>query len=57
VAAFVTLLITDLVTSHLDVSGLSAWVLGTLIIWAASLLTGLLVAKWIYKRIAGERPA
>jgi hypothetical protein len=56
VGAFVTLLVTDLVSSNLDISGVSAWVLGTLIIWAASILTGLLLAKWIYERIAGDKP-
>jgi putative membrane protein len=56
IAAFVTLLVTDLVSSNLNVSGVSAWVLGTLIIWAASLLTGLIVGKRLYRRIAGSVP-
>jgi hypothetical protein len=53
IAAFVTLLVTDLVSSNLNISGVSAWILGTLIIWAASLLTALIVGKRLFRRIAG----
>jgi uncharacterized membrane protein YvlD (DUF360 family) len=53
VAAFVTLLITDLVSSNLDITGVETWVLGSLIIWAGGLLTGLLVGRRVYRRIAG----
>jgi uncharacterized membrane protein YvlD (DUF360 family) len=53
VGAFVTLLVTDLVSSNLNISGVSAWVLGTLIIWGASLLTALIVGRWLFRRIAG----
>jgi uncharacterized membrane protein YvlD (DUF360 family) len=54
---FVTLLVTEVLSVGLDVSGVSAWVLGTLILWAAALITGILVGKRIFNRIAGERPA
>ena len=53
VAAFVTLLGTDLASSNLDISGVSAWVLGTLFIWVASLLTSLIVGRRLFRRIAG----
>jgi hypothetical protein len=53
IAAFFTLLVTDLVSSNLNISGVSAWILGTLIVWGASLLTALIVGRWLFRRIAG----
>jgi uncharacterized membrane protein YvlD (DUF360 family) len=57
VAAFVTLLITDVVSDNLNISGIDTWILATLILWAASLLTSLLIGKRIYERISGQRAA
>ena len=57
VAAFVTLLITDLVSSGLDITGVSAWVFGSLIVWGAGILTALIVGKWLFNKIAGPRAA
>ena len=57
VAAFVTLLITDLVSSSIDITGVSAWVFGPLIIWGAGILTGLIVGRWLFRKIVGPRAA
>ena len=54
IAAFVALLVTDLITDDLEISGLGTWVLATVIVWIAGLLANLLLGRWLYRRIAGD---
>ena len=54
IAAFVALLVTDLITDDLEISGVGTWVLATVIVWIAGLLADLLLGRWLYRRIAGD---
>jgi hypothetical protein len=53
VTTFLALLITDLITDGLAISGLSTWVIATLIVWAATLIATLLL-PWILIRAGVE---
>lgn len=55
IAAFFTLLVTDLISDGIDIEGIGTWIVATLIVWAGALVTGLLFAKRITERIAGAR--
>jgi putative membrane protein len=57
IGAWVALLVTDLVSDGLDIEGLYAWVVGTLIVWGGMLLADLLVGRALIRRIAGPRAA
>lgn len=50
VTTLVGLLITTLVTDGLSISGASAWVMSTLIIWLCSLLAGFLLPMLLFKK-------
>jgi putative membrane protein len=52
-AAFVTLLITDLVSDSLDVEGIGTWVLASLIVWIGRIVADLLLAERILGRLLG----
>jgi hypothetical protein len=53
-AAFVALLVTDLITDDLEISGIGTWILATVIVWIAGVLANLLLGRWLYRRIAGD---
>ena len=55
VAAFVTLLVTDLVSDGLNIEGLSTWLIATLVVWAGAWIVGLLFAARLTRKIVGER--
>jgi len=54
IAAFVALLVTDLITDDLEISGIGTWILATVIVWIAGVLANLLLGRWLYRRIAGD---
>lgn len=54
-AAFVTLLVTDLLSDGLDIEGVGTWVIASLIVWGGGLVASLLVADRIMRRVVGER--
>jgi len=56
VASFVALVITAWVSDGLQISGGTTWLLATVIIWAASLLLGILLPLVVFKRWMAERP-
>lgn len=56
-ASFVALVITAWLSDGLQIDGVTAWVLATVIIWAASLLAGVLLPALVFKRWMAERPA
>jgi Flp pilus assembly protein TadB len=41
----------------LQIHGATAWLLATVIVWAAALLAGLLLPALVFKRWMAERPA
>jgi len=55
-ASFVALVITAWVSDGLQISGSTTWLLATVIIWAASLLLGILLPLLVFKRWMAERP-
>ena len=55
-ASFVALVITAWVSDGLQISGSTTWLLATVIIWAASLLLGILLPVVVFKRWMAERP-
>jgi putative membrane protein len=57
VVTFLGLLVTNLVSDGLSIEGLSTWVLGTVIVWLASLLATILLPIVLVKRKVEERRA
>ena len=54
IAAFIALVITAWLSDGLQISGTVTWLLATIIVWAASLLAGLLLPAIFVKRTAQE---
>jgi uncharacterized membrane protein YvlD (DUF360 family) len=57
IVTFVGLLVTDLVSDGLQVSGVSTWILATIIVWLAALIAGLILPLILVKRVAQDRRA
>lgn len=54
IAAFIALLITDLVSDNLNIEGLGTWVAATIIVWLGMVLANLLLARWLFRKITGR---
>ncbi len=52
--AFVTLLVTDLVSDGLDVEGIGTWIVASVIVWLGGLAFEFAFGDLIAKRIAGS---
>lgn len=55
VATFVALVVTAVVTDGLEIRGAAAWVLATVIVWAAALLAALLLPMFMFKHVLNAR--
>jgi putative membrane protein len=55
VAALAALIVTDVISDGLEIDGLSTWIVATLIVWAASLITTLLLPVFVFKSLRDER--
>ena len=55
VAAFVSLLITDILSDDLTIDGVTTWVLASLIVWIGAIVADLLLGRWLLRKIAGDR--
>jgi len=55
IITYVGLLVTDLFSDGLQITGLSTWVLATIIVWLAALLAELLLPLILVKRTAEDR--
>ena len=55
-ASFVALVLTAWLSDGLQIDGASTWLLATVIVWAASLLAGVLLPALVFKRWMAERP-
>lgn len=51
VTTFVGLLITDLISDGLSISGTSTWLFGTLIVWVFSLIGTILLPMLLFKKV------
>lgn len=56
-AAFVTLLVTDMVSDRLDVEGIGTWIVATLIVWVGQLAADLAVSQGLLDRLVDRRRA
>jgi putative membrane protein len=57
IITFVGLLVTGLVSDGLQITGLSTWVLATIIVWLAALIAGLILPLILVKRVMSDRRA
>lgn len=57
VTTFVALVVTNLVTDGLSISGVDTWVFATLIVWIVTMLATLLLPLIFVKRRVGDRRA
>ena len=55
ISTFVALVVTAIVSDGLRISGVATWLLATVIVWAASLLAGIVLPVTIFKRWLGQR--
>ena len=51
VTTFVGLLVTDIVSSGLSISGATTWILATLIVWLGALIAGILLPLVLFKNV------
>ncbi len=54
IGAFVALVVTNIVSDGLTISGVGTWIIATLIVWAGMLIAGLLFGAALFRRIAGD---
>jgi putative membrane protein len=55
IATLVSLIVTVLVTDGLSIDGVSGWILGTLVVWLASVLAGFILPLFGLKKFLDER--
>lgn len=55
VTTFVGLLITDYFSEGINISGVSNWLLASLIIWAAALVAGLILPLFLFRKTLEAR--
>ena len=59
VTTFVGLLITDVFSTGLTITGVSTWIFSTLVVWLCALLAGLILPLLVFKKVlnknAGEQ--
>jgi hypothetical protein len=56
-STFVALVVTTIVSDGLRISGVTTWLLATIIVWAASMLAGLVLPLTVFKHWLGQRRA
>jgi hypothetical protein len=54
IATLFALIVTDVLSDGLSISGFGTWVLATIIVWAASLLAGVLLPMVLFKKALGR---
>lgn len=55
VTTFVGLFITNLITDGLSISGLSTWVVATLIVWLFGVIASLVLPLFIFKEVISDK--
>lgn len=55
VTTLLALVITDLVSDGLSISGLTTWVLATIIVWLATMLASVLLPMFLFKELLEDR--
>jgi hypothetical protein len=54
IATLLALIVTDVLSDGLSISGVGTWVLATIIVWAATLLAGVLLPMVLFKKALGR---
>jgi hypothetical protein len=54
IATLFALIVTDVLSDGLSISGFGTWVLATIIVWVASLLAGVLLPMVLFKKALGR---
>jgi len=57
VTTLVGLIVVTLVSDGLQIEGLTAWVVGTLIVWLGGVLATLILPLFLFKKVRSERQA
>ncbi len=55
-ATLIALIVSDLLSDGLSISGATTWLLATLIVWVAALLAGVLLPMIMFKKALGRAP-
>jgi len=55
VTTFVGLLVTDTLSDGLNISGISTWIIASLIVWLCSLVAGLILPLVLFKKAVEKR--
>ncbi len=55
ITTFVGLLVTDLFLAGLSISGISTWILASLVVWLCALLAGILLPLILFKKALDQR--
>ncbi len=55
VAAFVSLLLTDLISDDLEIDGVRTLILASLIVWVGGIVADLLIGRWLLRKLVGDR--
>jgi putative membrane protein len=55
VTTLVALVITDLISDGLSISGLTTWILATIIVWLATMLASVLLPMFLFKELLENR--
>ena len=56
VTTLVSLVLTNWLTDGLNISGLTAWVLGPFVVWLAVLLAAVVLPLFLFKQLLSDRP-
>lgn len=55
VTTFVGLLVTDTLSDGLNISGISTWIMASLIVWLCALLAGVILPLFLFKKALDTR--
>ncbi len=55
VATFIGLLITDILSTGLHIRGVSTWIFATVIVWLATLVAGLILPLFLFRKALDAR--
>ncbi len=55
VATFIGLVITDVLSTGLHIQGVSTWIFATVVVWLATLIAGLILPLFLFRRALDAR--
>ena len=54
ITTLVALIVTNLISDGLSISGLGTWILATVIVWLGTIIAGVLLARFVLKQAADD---